>query len=143
VTSPDIRLHRIVPGTREHVFAAWTDPRLLSQWFFSGGSRVVDVTNDLRAGGGYRIEVIGEDATTHVQFGEYRVITPHSRLVFTWNCPSLGAENSLVTVDLVDRGRETELTLTHQFLDDPELRRLHELGWDGCLANLSALLAAT
>jgi uncharacterized protein YndB with AHSA1/START domain len=77
--------------------------------------------------------------TEHRQFGQYREILPVSRLVFSWSCPELSVVDSIVTVELIDRGVRTELSLLHELPPDPKVRRGHEEGWTGCLGNLEKL----
>ena len=77
----------------------------------------------------------------HTQFGEYREIVPVSRLVFTWTCPELSVVDSVVTVELSDRGERTELSLVHELPPDPKIQRGHEEGWTGCLGNLEKMLS--
>jgi uncharacterized protein YndB with AHSA1/START domain len=76
----------------------------------------------------------------HHQFGVYREIEPVSRLVFTWTCPILEVTDSIVTIELTERGERTELLLRHALPDDPKVRSAHEEGWTGCLASLDTLM---
>lgn len=137
-----IILRRTLSGTRERVFAAWTRPELMTQWFFPAQGWVARVSADLRIGGRYQVEMRDEAGGTHVQHGRYQVIEPVSRLVFTWSCPDLGVEDSVVTLELEARGKKTELILTHQLPADPKVRREHEEGWTGCLGQLERFLGA-
>lgn len=63
------------------------------------------------------------------------------RLVFTGTCSELGVPHSLVTVELGDRGGQTEIALHHQLPDDPTILREHEGGWNGCLDSLVCCFA--
>jgi uncharacterized protein YndB with AHSA1/START domain len=78
--------------------------------------------------------------TNHRQFGEYREVVPHSRLVFTWSCPDLGVVDSVVTVTLAPHDSGTALTLSHELPPDPKIRAEHEGGWNGCLGSLETFL---
>jgi hypothetical protein len=49
----------------------------------------------------------------------------------------LKVTNSLVTLELRELERGTELTLTHELPQDPAVRRGHQEGWEGCLGNLA------
>lgn len=135
-----IVVRRHLKAERERVFRAWTDPALMARWLFPGTDWTVTVESELRVGGRYRLEMVDPDGGQHLQFGAYREIVPVSRLVFTWTCPALGVTDSLVIVELVDRGGGTDLTLTHELPPDPAVRRGHQEGWDGCLSNLERLL---
>jgi uncharacterized protein YndB with AHSA1/START domain len=133
-------IRRVVPAARDRVFEAWTKPEIMSQWFAAAPDWRCEATADVRVGGTYRLRMLEPTGTAHEQFGEYREIVPVSRLVFTWSCPEVGVRGSVVTLELEDRGAETALTLTHELPDDREIRRSHEHGWAGCLANLDSFL---
>lgn len=135
-----ISVTRVLRARRERVFAAWTRPDLMARWFFPGDGWTVEVSADLRVGGRYQVDMRDPSGGRHTQFGEYREILPVSRLAFTWTCPELEVVDSLVTVDLAERGDETELRLTHVLPPDPAVRRGHQEGWEGCLGNLAKTL---
>jgi uncharacterized protein YndB with AHSA1/START domain len=136
-----ISLTRTLPARRELVFSAWTRPELMARWFFPDPSWTSSVSAELRVGGHYEVSMRDTEGGVHLQFGEYREIVPVSRLVFTWTCPDLGVKDSIVIVELKDRGARTELLLTHELPPDPKIRREHAGGWTGCLGNLESLLA--
>jgi uncharacterized protein YndB with AHSA1/START domain len=135
-----VNLKRLLRAPRERVFAAWTRPELMTRWFFPGQGWIATIESDLKVGGRYEIAMVDDKGGQHRQFGEYREIVPVSRLVFTWTCPELGVTESVVTVELHERGSQTELELTHQLPPDPNVRRGHEEGWIGCIGNLEKLL---
>jgi uncharacterized protein YndB with AHSA1/START domain len=134
-------VRRVILAPRAKVFDAWTKPEIMSRWFAAAPSWRCEATADVRVGGQYRLQMREPTGALHEQFGEYREIVPVSRLVFTWSCPEVGVADSVVTIELEDRGAETGLTLTHALPDDPKIRRNHEDGWAGCLANLDRFLA--
>jgi uncharacterized protein YndB with AHSA1/START domain len=132
---------RTFKARRERVFAAWTKPELMARWFFPDASWSVDVQAELAPGGKYSLRMRDPSGAEHLQFGCYREIVPVSRLVFTWSCPDLGVEDSVVTVSLTARGESTELELLHELPPDPQVRKEHEGGWLGCLASLERVLS--
>ncbi len=132
-----LTLTRILNAPRERVFAAWTDPALLAQWFMPAPGFTTTATNDLRRGGSYSISMRNPNGTLHAATGKYMEIVPPERLVFTWSSvqdPAL-ATDTLVTVQLRDLGGKTELTLVHTQLPTAESAQRHEGGWTGCLNN--------
>jgi len=136
-----IVITRLLSAPRERVFAAWTRPELMGRWFFPGSDWTVTVSSELRVGGRYELLMRDSGGVEHRQFGEYREIVPASRLVFTWSCPELSVMDSVVTVELSDRGARTELSLVHELTPDPKIQRGHEEGWTGCLGNLEKMLS--
>jgi uncharacterized protein YndB with AHSA1/START domain len=139
-TERGIVIKRRLRARRERVFEAWIDPALMARWFFPDSEWTATVTADVRIGGQYELAMRDPGGGAHRQFGVYREIVPVSRLVFTWSCPELAVVDSVVTVELEDRGDETDLSLTHELPPDPKVRRGHEEGWEGCLGNLETML---
>jgi uncharacterized protein YndB with AHSA1/START domain len=135
-----IQVKRTISARRERVFRAWTRPELMARWFFPGQGWTCEVSSDLRVGGHWQVSMRDAEGGQHHQFGEYREIVPETRLVFTWSCPDLGVQGSIVTVDLLEVNGATELTLTHELPPDPKVRSGHEEGWQGCLGNLEKYL---
>lgn len=135
-----VSLVRLLKAQPEQVFAAWTRPELMARWFFPDRRWTATITSELRVGGRWEVLMRDETGTPHNQFGEYREIVPGSRLVFTWSCPDLGVTDSVVTVELTPQGSGTELRLSHELPPDPNVRRGHEEGWQGCLGSLEAML---
>ncbi|MGH7233719.1 MAG: SRPBCC family protein [Nitrospiraceae bacterium] len=149
-TSPSdttLRLTRTFAAPREKVFQAWTDAEALKRWFAPAddfSTPLVEV--DLRVGGKYRIQMKAPDGAVHTVAGVYREITPPEKLVFTWDwegdksCGGLALDqNTEVTVEFLDRGRETEIVLTHVYFTSAEQRDKHSHGWTGCLDRLQKL----
>jgi len=133
-------VRRVIPAPRARVFDAWAKPAIMSRWFAAAANWRCEATADVRVGGQYRLQMREPTEAVHEQFGEYREIVPVSRLVFTWSCPEVGVADSVVAIELEDRGTETGLTLMHALPDGPKIRRSHEEGWAGCLANLDRFL---
>lgn len=92
---------------------------------------------DLRVGGRYRLgNRLADGATLWIE-GEFEVIDPPSRLVYTW---SVGANPRVerVRVDFESHADGTEITITHDQIADAAVARSHEAGWQGCLDSLDA-----
>ena len=112
------------------------------RWFVEpdGDMRVVQM--DLREGGTYRLEGTVGDKPWAI-WGTYREVSPPSKLVYTWswdNDPALGepvGADTVVTVEFIDRGVETELIVTHEGLATERARAEHNTGWIRCLELLN------
>ena len=99
-TDTEIRLERVFDAPRERVFAVWTDPDLIPQWW---GSNTVVEEMDVRAGGVWRFR------TAHgVVAGEYREVEPPQRIVQTF-------QNHVQTLEFEDLGERTKFTQTMHF----------------------------
>jgi len=107
---------------------------------------------DIRTGGSYLIEIRdpGKNATYWGR-GDYREVTPPSKIVFTWlwTKDSLdgtnmhpGSELTEVTVEFFARGpHSTEIVLTHAPFNSEKLRNNHNRGWNGCFDVLERILS--
>lgn len=146
-TATSLQIRRTYAAPRERVFRAWTDPAELKQWWRVSDDQTTPVAEiDLRPGGVYRLGMKSPDAEhAYVCAGTYREVTPPEKLVFTWSweTPGMGTDETLVTVEFLDRGHSTELVLTHERFPNEESRNQHNHGWNGCLDHLEKCLAAS
>ena len=80
----DIELVRDVPVTPEAVFAAWTDPDSVKQWFAPKPYSTSLCEIDLRPGGGFRTVMTDPDGNEMADStGCYLEIVPNERIVWT------------------------------------------------------------
>ena len=93
------------------VFAAYTEPQLLSLWWAPKGGSLSVERMDVRPGGSYRF--IQRDARgQEVKFvGRYLEVKPVTRLVYTFAVEGQGNEIT-ATVDLEESEGRTTLKLT-------------------------------
>lgn len=133
-----VTVRRALRAPRRKVWEAWTSSRALQEWFTSPGHPITGAEVDLRPGGRYVLRWIAEADGTHVHAeGVYREVVEPERLVFTWKSSHApGMSETLVTVELRERGEETELLLTHEGFDTDKLREEHEGGWKAVLDSL-------
>ncbi len=148
-----LQLNRVFDAPREMVFRAWTEGNQFAQWFGAAachGSELKSVKLDARVGGKYRIQVRRPDGEYFTTVGVYREVKSPERLVFTWQFEKDGSGDQfgeveppemLVTIELKARGKQTELSLTHERFASVESRDRHEEGWTRCLAELGKFTA--
>ncbi len=82
--TPDLRIERVIPGTKKDLFEAWLDPKALSRFMTPAeGMSCGNVEVDARVGGKFLIVMItaGKEMPHH---GEYLEIERYERLAFTW-----------------------------------------------------------
>lgn len=133
-------VRKIIPASREEVFAAWIDPESIRDWMCPGETVTAEARLDPRVGGSYRI--VMKSPTREVDHtGEYLVVEPPAKLVFTWISNSTGNQPTLVTVELFERGGACELVLTHERFTNAEAVRRHQGGWSQIVDKLAAHLA--
>jgi uncharacterized protein YndB with AHSA1/START domain len=135
--STTLVLRRVFAASRQRVFRAWIEPEALESWFRPKGMRVTVRSLDARIGGSFRFEVEGGKAVV----GTYLQIIFPEKLVFTWSGESTQGQETIVTLDFLDQGPVTEIVLTHEGLNTPEMRLLVGSGWPSLLDALAEALS--
>jgi uncharacterized protein YndB with AHSA1/START domain len=138
----ELSLTRIIRAPREKVFAAWTDPELLKQWWGPGPVTCPEAHIDLREGGAYRLANLQPDGSITWISGHFERVRAPEELVYTWNVSIVPGEPTLVRVRFLPHADGTEMTLTHERFAIEAVREMHIEGWGGCLDKLEKLLAA-
>ncbi len=137
-----LTLRKTVRASRARVFRLWTDPAELPRWFSAPGHGLASVEVDLRVGGTYRFGMrkLPNGEPFYVS-GEYRELDPPSRIVFTWTWDNPNdAQNTLVTIDLIEVAGGTEVRLTHELFSEEKQAESHTAGWTvilDCLAEIA------
>jgi uncharacterized protein YndB with AHSA1/START domain len=131
-------LRRTFTATRPRVFRAWLDPEALEHWLRPRGLSMTVSSLDARVGGSFQFDL--ENGGRIV--GTYLDITPLERLVFTWSGTATPERETIVTLDFLDQGPSTEMVLTHEGFDTPELRARVKGGWPPMFDTLAELLSS-
>src|SRR4030095_11410861 len=81
----DLVLERTLNAPRDLVWRAWTDPKLLKQWFAPKPYEISELEMDLRPGGIFRIRMVGPDGfdTGHGNAGCVLEVVDREKLVWT------------------------------------------------------------
>ena len=79
----DLVLERVVDVPRELVWAAWTQPEHLKQWFTPKPWRTVDAEIDLRPGGIFRTVMRSPEGEDFPNEGCILEVVPNEKLVWT------------------------------------------------------------
>ena len=137
-----LRIVRVFDAPIEMVFAAWTVPEQLVQWWGPEGHHVPEYRIDMREGGAWRTVMRDADGGDHIVSGVYHEISPPNRLVFSWAWETDGerGHETLITIDLRTLGAQTELILTQREFETKESCELHSLGWNSSFACLDSYL---
>lgn len=136
---PTLVLRRTFAASRERVFRAWTTPEALQHWLRPGGMAITVRSLDARVGGSFCFEL----ENGHSIIGTYLQIVPPEKLAFTWSNEAAQPWETTVTLDFLDRGKVTEVVLTHEGLSTPERRALAAGGWPSMFDRLDSLLSST
>ena len=134
-------VRRRINAPAAKVFNAWLDPKIMSRFMMGKAEMTVPVAEtDPRVGGRFKVVMATPDNEV-VHSGEYKEITPHSRLVFTWVSP-FSIEGSTVTLEFDDAGNgQTDVALTQVKFSDEGKRDGHQQGWTHILGRLAEVLA--
>src|SRR5438067_1410990 len=130
-------VRRIIDAPAEQLFEAWTEPERLKRWWGPHPVTCVDAEIDLRVGGLYRIANQFPDGRLLWIFGEFEVVDPPHKLVYTWHVDPQLQISERVTVQFELRGDATEVIVTHERIPNVATRNGHQEGWNGCLDRLA------
>ena len=144
----DLGIERLVDLTPEQLWAAWTTPALLVQWFCPAPWTVSAATLDLRPGGGFTTVMRSPEGQEHPHTGTFLEIVPNRRLVWTdallpgYRPGPTPFITAVITFE--PRGNNTQYTAValHR---DAAAREQHEQmgfikGWNTALDQLIALM---
>jgi uncharacterized protein YndB with AHSA1/START domain len=114
--SKEVTITRVFDAPRELVFKAWTDPKLLEQWWGPEYFSVPYCEVDVRPGGVFRVHMRGPDGVIYPGGGMYHEIVEPERLVITTTAfedeagiPKLEVRNTITFAEL--EAGKTKLTL--------------------------------
>ena len=142
-----VEIVRVFDAPRALVWQAWTDPKMLAQWFGPRGfsSRVPEL--DVRVGGSLRIVMHGPDGNDYPMKGTFSEVIAPERLVFS----NIAIDNEgkhllegLTTVTFAEQGGKTTMRLhTHAVGRVPIAKQMlagMEAGWTQSIDKLEELL---
>jgi uncharacterized protein YndB with AHSA1/START domain len=148
VTKPsdrEIRTERVFDAPRDRVWAVFTDPALIPEWWGPRNVTTVVDRMDLRVGGGWRFVMRDADGGESGFRGTYREITPPERVVQTFEWEGLPGHVLIETAEFEDLGDRTKVTTTSLFHTTEERDGMLAAGMEGGLnesyAQLDELLA--
>jgi uncharacterized protein YndB with AHSA1/START domain len=139
-----LEMKRVLPAARPVVFAAFTDPDQLADWWGPVGFTVPSVTLEARVGARYRIQMQPPEGDAFHLTGEFREVEPPARLAhtFMWEPPDPDDVETLVELSFGDLGEATEVLLRQGSFKTEPRRRLHEDGWTDTFDRLERKLSA-
>jgi uncharacterized protein YndB with AHSA1/START domain len=123
ITLPDdreIRAERVFDAPRERVWRAFTEAGELAQWW-GRGNRLTIERMEVERGGHWRYVEHGPEGDQGFE-GRYREVTPHERLVQTFEWDGMPGYPSITTTTLEDLGDGRTRVVTTSFFFTPEER---------------------
>ena len=138
-------IERVFKAPPEQVFAAWTDPKILAEWWGPESFHTPEYVMDVREGGAWRTVMRNQSGEAHIASGVYREITPPKRLIMTWGWQqpdgTRGHETE-VALSFEPVAEGTRLRLVQRVFATVENRDNHRMGWSSSLDKLEALVEA-
>jgi len=116
---------RVFDAPRELVFAAWSDPKHLAQWWGPNGFTTTTHTFDMRPGGVWRFVMHGPDGRDYQNRITFDEIVKPERLVYHHGgADDVEPVQFHVTVTFEDVGGKTKLTMRAVFPSAAERDRV-------------------
>jgi uncharacterized protein YndB with AHSA1/START domain len=101
-TQQSFTVERTIAAPRERVFAAWTRPEEIEQWFCPPAWSVEGVEMDVRVGGEWRLTMVEDTGARHPAVYRYREVAAPARLRFTTGAPEQDPDDPSVPVATVE-----------------------------------------
>lgn len=131
----ELTLRRLIDASRDRVWAAWTNPADLKQWW----SPVLEA--DVRPDGAWKAEVVSPDGSKAWSHGTYLTVDPTREVAYTFAWDGVDSSPTTVTVTLADNGESCEMTVRQSGFTSEADRDAHIPGWNTAFDELEAFLA--
>ena len=137
VTTPaerEIRVERVFDAPRDLVFATYTDPTLIPEWWGPHGTTAEVVEMDARTGGRWRFVVHNSDGSSTGFQGSFREVSPPERVVQTFEWDGMPGHVSVDTAIFEELGDQTKVTTISLFHTPEERDGMLASGMEGGLS---------
>jgi uncharacterized protein YndB with AHSA1/START domain len=108
----EFRVQRVFDHPIERVWAAYTDPALIPQWW---GDNTTVAHMDVREGGSWRFVSKGGEGQEVAIIGDFLEVSPPTRIVQTFGMEGPFGDRHTQTIELEPVGDGTRLTITARF----------------------------
>ena len=145
----DLTISRIIKAPRAAVWAAWTTPASLEQWWLPAPAKCRVAALDVRPGGAFTtlMSENGGDFLPHVN-GSFLAVDAMERIVFSnclvadWRPSEQAFMTAIITLSDHPNGTDYAAHVMHKNRAD---RDMHDEmgfadGWGTCIAQLAALV---
>lgn len=136
VTTPTdrtIHIEREFDAPRDRVFAVYTDPGLIPEWWGPRATTVTVEEMDVRVGGRWRFAVVDSDGNATAFGGAYREIVENERIVQTFEWDGMPGYVSVETATFIDLGERTRVITDSLFFTTEERDGMLGSGMEGGL----------
>jgi uncharacterized protein YndB with AHSA1/START domain len=129
--APRITLLTRVALPPEAVFQLWTDPGHVQYWWGGSRGRLMNLQLDARPRGAFWMGVQLDGGTGYDNYGRFVELIPGEVIVADWEH---GGPVSRLVIQLLKRGNQTEITLTHRNFPSEQARDFQLERWEDALA---------
>jgi uncharacterized protein YndB with AHSA1/START domain len=138
-----LRIERTFDAPVERVFEAWTSEEVLRRWLHGRVTMETPIAEvDLRVGGSIRIVMRDpSDGTEAGATGEYMVVEPPYRLVFTWVWDDDPDRPNLIELEFSEKDGRTLVRMTNSGIPTEDRWASQQRGWNTCYDILESVLA--
>jgi uncharacterized protein YndB with AHSA1/START domain len=138
----ELVLEKVVDATRERVFAAWSRPEQVTQWFAPKPYKLIIHSMDFRTGGRFSMAMRAPDGTEHPFSGAYGEIVVPEKLVWSGEFSSAAPDLITTEVNFAAQGQQTQVRARQTFqVVTPEIEfavKGAKQGWTMTLDQLAA-----
>jgi uncharacterized protein YndB with AHSA1/START domain len=106
----EIIITRDVDAPRELVFKAFTDSKLVAQWWGNDAATTIVDKMEVRTGGIWRYVSRDADGNEYAFYGVYHQISAPERLVYTFEFEGMPGHILLQTITLEEHNGKTRIT---------------------------------
>jgi len=139
-TEREIHIERVFDAPRDRVFAVYTDPELIPEWWGPRGTTTVVDQMDVEPGGSWRFVIRNQDGSETGFRGTYREIDSPQRIVQTFEWEGMPGHVSVETATFEDLGDQTRVKTTSIFHTTEERDGMLASGMEGGLTETYARL---
>ncbi len=127
----EVIITRDVDAPRELVFKAFTDPKLVAQWWGQDTSTTIVDKMEVRTGGIWRYVMRDADGNEYAFYGVYHQISAPERLVYTFEFEGMPGQVLLQTITLEEHNGKTRITDASVFQSVADRDGMLQSGMEG------------
>jgi uncharacterized protein YndB with AHSA1/START domain len=130
----ELTLNRLLDAPPEKLFAIWTDPGRLGEWFCPKPWKVTHAELDVRTGGATHITMEGPNGEVMPNPGQYLEVVPNRKIVFSdafigdWK-PKEGAPFMVATVTFTPEGDKTRYVAVVRHWTEEAMKQHEQMGF--------------
>jgi uncharacterized protein YndB with AHSA1/START domain len=128
-----VTIDRVVNASANELYAAWTEPPILTRWL------APTLEADIRVGGTFRLDLFASDGGAKVITGKYDLLQQGHLIDMTFASDAEGTRtNERLVVRFDPQGSLTRLTVKLAWDGDPQDERALQRAWKARLDRLCA-----